>query len=200
MFKKKCSSCAKKVEKKFNFCPYCGNSFKVLKNEEDYGFLGKEDVMGSENLNLPFGMGKIVESLVKQLEKQMGEMDFHNEGIPRGFKIRVSTKTPQIKQVMKQKPKVLNNEMVPMEEIERRGNLPKFEAESKVRRLSDRIIYEISTPGVKAKKDVVVSELESGLEVRAYSKDKCYVKVIPFTVEIINYSLEKDKLFLELKG
>ena len=34
MFKKKCPACAKKIEKKFSYCPYCGISFKSGNNEK----------------------------------------------------------------------------------------------------------------------------------------------------------------------
>jgi hypothetical protein len=206
MLKKKCPSCAKKIERKFNFCPYCGRSFRAASEQEDYGFLGLDDAImpGANEQALPFGMGRIVESLVKQLEKQMEGMDFQEMGAapPRGIKIRVSAGKPQMKQVIRTTSPSGNVEAfeVPAEEIERRLGLPRTEANSKVRRLADRIIYEIEAPGIKSKKDVSLIELASGLEVRVYSRDKCYVKVIPFKVEVIEYHIEKDKLFLELKG
>jgi hypothetical protein len=68
-----------------------------------------------------------------------------------------------------------------------------------MKRLADRIVYEIITPGVKSKKDVAVAELATGLEVKAYSRNKCYVKFIPLKVEVIGYYLKNERLFLELK-
>jgi len=201
--KRKCSSCAKKVDRKFNYCPYCGVGFKNVQNEKNFGMLGRDDSMGEirQEPKLPFGVNKIVGSLMKQLEKQMGDINFNQKGVPKGFKIRLSTGHPQIGQIIQGGPKketaILN---ISQEEAERRIGLPKTEAKSKVRRLADRIIYEIVTPGVKMKKDVVVTELASGLEVRAYSKNKCYIKFIPLKVEIIRYYVEDEKVFLEVKG
>ncbi len=72
MFKKKCSACAKKVEKKFNYCPYCGVSFKAGNDSKDFGMLGRDDSERrvQQDLGLPLGLNGIVNSLVKQLEGQ----------------------------------------------------------------------------------------------------------------------------------
>lgn len=163
--------------------------------------LGRGDIDEiQDEVKLPFGMNKIVGSLVKQLEKQMNELNGEN-GVPRGIKIRVARNNPQGNQVVQRSPvKKIDVVEVSNEENRRRMGLPKVEVESKVRRLADRIVYEIETPGVKAKTDVVVTELASGLEIKAYSKDKCYVKFIPLKVEIIEYYVEKEKVFLEIEG
>jgi hypothetical protein len=39
MFNKKCSKCDKKIDKEFEFCPYCGHNI----HKEKYGILGKSD-------------------------------------------------------------------------------------------------------------------------------------------------------------
>jgi hypothetical protein len=202
MLKKKCSSCAKKSGKKHNFCPWCGSSFKAHKEENDFGMLGRDDTIQKEirkEAKLPFGMNTLVNSLIKQLEKQMGNLD---EGNPKGFKIQISSGRPQIQQVAKEQGPVeeLKSPVVPEEEEERRSGLIRENAESKVKRLGDVIIYEISTPGVRKDKDVAIAKLEQGLEVKAYSKDKCYVKVIPLKVEVIGYEVRDEKVFVELKG
>lgn len=193
-----------KIEKKFNFCPYCGVSFKAKNERENFGMLGRNDSAGNiqPNLGLPLGMNKIVNSLVKQLEKQMNDINGEGvEGMPRGFKIKIAQGQPQMKQVIRENPeKVDEVQMISDEENDRRARLQKEEVESKVRRLADRIIYEMKTPGVKKKKDIVVTKLASGLEIKAYSKDKCYVKFIPLTVEVIEYYVEDEKVFVELKA
>ncbi|MBT3397691.1 hypothetical protein HOA55_03110 [archaeon] len=207
MLKKKCPSCAKKIDRKFGYCPWCGESIKAKKEQENFGMLGRDDnVVGKQLSNvgagLPLGMGRIVETLVNQLEKQLGNVGESPNGIPKGFKIHVSTGKPQVKQMV-QKPvekEPVLVEDISEEEAERRAGLPRKDAESRVRRLADSIIYEISTPGVHSKKDVVVTKLEQGLEIRAYSSDKCYVKIIPMTIEVIGYEVRDEKVFLELKG
>lgn len=204
MLKKKCPSCAEKVERKFSYCPYCGVSFKARQEREDFGMLGRNDASGRvrEELNLPFGVEKIMNSLINQLEKQMGSMDLgDNQGMPRGIKIRVARGPPQAGQVAQQVPqKERELPVVSREENERRMSLPKVEVGSKVKRIADTIIYEIDAPGVRNKNDVVVTELASGLEIKAYSKNKCYVKFIPLKVEVVEYHVEKERVIVELKA
>jgi len=173
MLKKKCPSCAKKVERKFSYCPHCGVSFKANQEQEDFGMLGRDDSNNNieEEIKLPFGIEKIMNSLIKQIDKQMGTIDFGNvQGMPKGIKIRVA-RGPQIqnKQSIQQAQQPLP--IISREETQRRLHLPKVEGESKVKRIADSIIYEISAPGIKRKEDVVVTELASGLEIKAYSKN-----------------------------
>ena len=200
MFKKKCPSCAEKIDKKFNFCPYCGASFKTRREKSDFGMLGRNDSGDGMRVEqkLPFGMEKIMGSLVKQLEKSMGNMNI--EGMPKGVRINVVRGNPQMNQAVREVPKKKEMPVISEEETERRIGLRKVEADSRVRRLADRIIYEIDAPGVQEKEDVVVTELASGLEIRAYSGDKCYVKFIPLKVELISYSVRSEKVFVEIRG
>lgn len=203
MFKKKCSSCAKQVEKKFSFCPYCGLSFKERQENEDFGMLGRNDSREElrEELRLPRGMEKIMNSLIKQLEKQMGNMDSFEPGkMPRGFSVRISTGKPkEIKQVVK-RPVKIAEEPIALEEKNRRNTLKKIEALYKIKRLGDKIIYEIDAPGIQKKSDVVITKLESGIEIKVYTADACYVKVIPLEVELIGHYVENEKVFVEFKG
>lgn len=73
MFGKKCSRCSKKASKGYDFCPFCGNSFKLNNQEdkEDYGFLGKNDFI-EENLFDDFSgstIDKLFNSAFKMAEK-----------------------------------------------------------------------------------------------------------------------------------
>jgi hypothetical protein len=207
MLKRKCPSCAKKIERKFNFCPYCGESFKVRRDRDDFGMLGRNDSGDDVRVEqkLPFGMEKIMGSLVKQLERSMGNMNFDNmEGMPKGFKINIVRGNPRQVKIKKRmnemEKKKIEMPSISAEEAERRMSLKKVEAGSKIRRLADRIIYEIDAPGVQEKDDVVVTELATGFEIRAYSGDRCYVKFIPLKVELIGYSVKSEKVFVELKS
>ncbi|MDP2947856.1 MAG: hypothetical protein Q8N88_07100 [Nanoarchaeota archaeon] len=202
MFRRKCPSCAKNIEGKFNFCPYCGESFKKASEEEKYGILGKDDSLdlAGAGERLPLGMGRILDSLMKQLEKQMNEITTSgNSKVPKGFKVKISMGNPRTKQMAEnKKPKIIN--FFSEEQMINKMKLPKEEAESRVRRLSDRIIYELITPGLKSPNDVVIIELASGFEVKAYSKNKCYTKFVPFALELIQYYIKDDKLIIELKN
>ena len=201
MFSKKCPACAKEIKKDFSYCPHCGASFRVNVERENFGMLGRDDFTGERQpeVKLPFGIGNIVNSLVKQLEREMNGKVL-SEG-SKGFQIKIAMGQPQMKQVVrKESGRIDAVPEVSEKEIERRASLPKIEVESKIRRLADRIIYEIEAPGVLTKKDVVLVRLASGLEIKGYSRDKCYVKFIPLTVEIIEHSVEDGKIFVELKA
>ncbi len=202
MGKKKCPSCAKKVDKKYSYCPFCGESFKIWKDKEDFGMIGREDDEQDnirENIPMPLGLDRIMNSLMKQLEKQMNG----NKNPNGGFRIQVSTGKPKTNKVhpkirkVPEKPEIFS---VDERELERRKSLKKEDAVSRVRRLADKIIYEISTPGVKSKSDVTITRLEKGFEVKAYSKDRCYYKVIPLKIEFLKYSVSNEKVFVEFKG
>lgn len=193
MLKKKCPHCAKKIERKFSFCPYCGFPASKASEKEDFGLIGKDDLikeMEASMPGMPPGIGKIMNSLMKQLDKELG-------GIGPGLNIQISTGKPQVRnQVQPVQPQVIE---IDEKEFERRRNLPKQEAESNVRRFSDKIVYEIKVPGVRSKKDTLISRMENGFEIKAYSQDKCYFKIIPVKVEITKVQLKDEILFLELK-
>ena len=206
--KRKCPACARKIERGFSYCPYCGVGFRAKSEEEDFGMLGRDDSNEEVRVEqkLPFGLDGVMNSLISQLEKQMGNMDF-GEGMPRGVKIRVARAPTQASLargsefgVRSSGEKKIGMPVVSDEENERRMGLLKVEAESKIRRLADRIIYEIVAPGVREKGDVVLTKLATGLEIKAYSKDRCYVKFIPLTVEVVRYYVEREKVFVELRG
>ena len=208
MLKRKCPGCAEKIEKKFHFCPWCGQSIKNHKEKEDFGLLGRTDSIqnmnsSSENQsNLPFGLDKIMGGLIKQLEKELSGIDNQNK-IPKGFNIRIQTGFPNQNQINKQQDilkETIKNPVLTEKESTRRQKLPRQEAKSKVKRLSDKIIYEINAPGIKNKEDIIITKLEQGFEIKAYSKDTCYTKTIPLQIEILGYTIEDNKLIVELKN
>ncbi len=204
MARLKCGSCGENLKKKFDYCPYCGVPSRSFSSEKDYGFFGRNDSQNNQmnQIKLPFGMNRMVNSLIKQLEREIGEMNFedNSEINPRGFKIRISTGRPQLNQMAVQEKRPVQPNQITAKEQERRAKLSRVDAKSNVKRLSDRIVYEIDTPGISSKNDVALTTLASGLEVKVYSKDKCFVKFIPLNVEVIRYTIAKDKLFLELKA
>ncbi|MEI7719543.1 MAG: hypothetical protein WCI72_06745, partial [archaeon] len=177
--------------------------------QEDYGMLGNSDEMQQQinELKLPFGFNGIFNSLMKQVEKEMANMD-NAEGMkPKGFKIQISTGMPKM-QTMSPVPEETRrvssidsfNERISDEERETRTKLKQVPAKSTIRRLPEGLIYEIETPGVTAKKDITLTKLEQSLELKAYSKDRCYVKKLPSKVEILGMAIKGGKIFLRLKG
>ena len=189
MFKKTCPNCDRKTEKSFNFCPYCGFSFARNKEQADFGLIGKDDNIQQPIPNQMPSLNKIMNNLIKQLG---------NPQSPKGFSIQISTAMPQEAQLQEiEKPEIIK---ISDKEIQRRKILPKQEAVSNIRRLNNKIIYEISVPGVKQKKDIIISRMENGIEIKAYSKNICFYKQIPIRVDILKYYVKENTLFLELRG
>jgi HSP20 family molecular chaperone IbpA len=85
------------------------------------------------------------------------------------------------------------------EEIEKFSKLPRKEPETRVRRLTDKIIYEIKLPGVKTEKDIAINKLQNSIEIKAFAKDRTYFKLIPLSFPIKKYNLKDGTLTLELK-
>jgi hypothetical protein len=197
MFDKKCAGCGENVERKFRYCPWCGFSLK----KKDTGMLGENDFGNlQQDVRLPFGLNGIVSSFVKQLEKDLGNVDLGNGKMPKNFKIQIGN-VPMNNCVVQKKPvKRIENFIVGEEEAERRAGLKKVDAESRIKRLGDIVIYEIETPGVSKKEDVVITKLETGLEVRAYSDDVCFIKTIPLKVDELRWKTEKGKVLVEFRG
>ena len=83
-------------------------------------------------------------------------------------------------------------------DIAKRSKLPKHEPSANVRRLTDKIVYEIDVPGVK-KEDIMITKLHNSIEIKAFAKDKAYFKLIPISLPIIKSELKNGKLILELK-
>ena len=156
---------------------------------------------GDPDLKLPFGVEKLMGGLINQLEKQLGNMEVDEKtGMPKGLKIQIARGRGG-PQVVQKKPAVKRSVVVVSEEEgKRRAELKKVDAKSRVKRLGDVIVYEIEAPGIVNKEDVVLTELETGIEIRAYAQDKCYVKVIPMKVEILGMRIDREKVSVELRG
>lgn len=208
MIKRKCSGCATKIDRKFNYCPWCGQALKTVKEQDDFGLLGREDSVSNMQFNnqgkqdLPFGLGKMINSMVKQLERELSNMEGQNPSkMPKGFSVRIQPGMRIEQQNIKQKKtnEIINQIPINEQEQQRRRSLPKRDAQSKVKRLSDKIIYEVEAPGIKNKDDIIITKLEDGFEVKMYTDKACYIKTIPLNVEVEHFFLKKDKVVIELK-
>jgi len=216
MFKKKeCRKCGEKVNSKHRFCPNCGNL--LSSNNEDWGMLGKDDFVGdfenpTDSFFGSFGgkvIGKIFEGTMKMLEKEMQKEMKDNRNYPRtnmqlfinGEKINLEGGHQQAQQI--RKPKEQEKKIVVLDKISKKNlkkisNMPKQEPLTKIRRFSDKIVYEIEMPGVESTKDISIIKLENSIEIKALAKNKVYFKLIPINFPITYYNLSKGKLVLEL--
>jgi|WetSurMetagenome_2_1015567.scaffolds.fasta_scaffold83888_3 hypothetical protein len=214
--KKKCPNCKSKIEEKFDFCPYCGIS--LSSGEMEDGLLGKNDFTPIVNeLKMPMGLNTIINQMMKSMSKEFEQLDtnFPKEGKPKavkkdGISISISTfgngpprikvnnmgnsqKTESRKVVEKKKEDTFTKER-----IKKFSEFKKEEPKTNVRRLANKVIYEIEMPDVKSMDDVSILKLENSIEIKAVGEKKAYKKIIPINLPITNYGLSEGKLILEL--
>lgn len=205
----KCEGCGSRSEEKFSFCPHCGNNFIDLeKQKQEYGLLGKSDSnapMQVENGGiLDKMMSTMLNSLMRDLDKQFKEQmkspnAFPNAEIkqfPNGIRIKISGPMNERPKQKKQN-SVLTTHPVEEQHIKKMSELPREKAKANVKRLGNKIIYELTTPGVVAAQDVFISKLESGYEIKAIGNKKVYVNSIPINLPLHRYTITKNKLVVE---
>ena len=210
--KKKCKNCGEKINNKYNFCPYCRMRLNDAEPDDDWGILGKNDLTPLDGFMMHPGFSNLFNSLVKNLSKEFMELertdkkqkklDAGKNGI--GISIYTSgNMSPKImlsplgenkKEIRK---KISQNPKIFEQTTEKFIGLPKEEAETNIRRLSKKIIYEIYLPDVKSLKDISIAQLENSIEIKALGKNRVFYKIVPVNLPIKKYNLAKEKLVLE---
>ncbi len=215
MFEKKCSKCKKEIKRSFEFCPYCGNSTKKI---EDWGMLGKNDIFENDKLNAPRGnsllgftdkfLEKMLSSTMKIMEKELNK-SLPKEDIPLpNFELFINGKKidpSKIKITKKQIPvqenttKKIHSKLFSAEQKEKYSQIKKQEPKTNLRRLSDRIIYELELPGIKNLEDISIKQVDNSIEIQAIAPKKAYFKVLEIGYTLLEYRLQKEKLILEFE-
>ncbi|MEK6895230.1 MAG: hypothetical protein AABX48_01800 [Nanoarchaeota archaeon] len=207
-----------KANKNYDFCPTCGIRFQ---SNEDWGMLGKSDyIPAPPNLNLPFGLNGLFSNLMRQMTREIEEEMKRNQinmqnaqkkkrnVNEKGLSIKISTSKngpPEIKVTSFGPPqeriierKEIISKKIKEESLRNTKDLPREEPKTDIRRLADKVIYEISIPGVKSTDDISINRLENSIEIKAIAKNKVYTKHVPFALPIIDYKFSDGKLILEL--
>jgi len=225
MFRRKitCVRCRNKIDREFSYCPFCGAKIEKKKSS---GWLDEPLDFNEIGMRFPFSsLFKEIDKHLKDFDQVLWpkriESKEKSEGKERpftrsgGVSISISSTggEPIIRvkpfsfgkpikgireEVIKVKEPVIKTKRLSKQEAEALLKLPKAEPSTKVRRLTDRIIYEIDLPGVQ-EKDVVVNKLQNSIEIKAFTKNKAFFKLIPIALPILRYYLEKGKLIVELK-
>ncbi len=192
--KKKCKKCNKEIEKKFIYCPYCG-----YRQKEPDGLLDEIDEFSMPVSFGFFNLDKIFLDLMRQIDKQMEEIDKQIKPDGKGISIRISFEgeSPKIS-VEKLRGKEEKEKKI-LKEIPEIEKLPREEAKTKIKRLGDVIIYEISLPGIKSIDNVEIKKLENSIEIKAIGKEKVYFKLIPISLPILKYQLKNEVLYIYFK-
>ena len=197
MFNKRyCKNCREKVSSKYRFCPSCGREIESYR-EEDWGMLGREDLIEEENFMGPFFTGfsgKMLNSMLgnamKMLEKEMKNMENPSRS---NFRLMINGKEIALNQQKKPKKeavkKILRKEFRE-EQLKKISELPKKEPKTSLKRFGDKIIYEIEMPEVKSLNDVLINNLENGIEIKAIGESAVYSKTIPINMpRIVSHAL-----------
>ena len=202
MFNKKCPRCKNIIKDGFNYCPLCSKNLRSKYDEDDYGFLGKND-FSEENMDLTDTfIDKMFNSAMKMLEKQMknlneGNKNYYQPGLNVQFFVNGEKIFPE-KSIIKQPIKVENH--FTKEKLKRLLELPRKEPESRVKRISGKVIYELSVPGVKTIDNVLINQLENSIEIKALSDNLVYLKNLKVNLPILRCQLVDDSLIIEMQG
>lgn len=209
--KKTCPNCEEKVKNSYNFCPSCG--IQLREPSKDWGMLGKKE--NKNKLNNPNNMlgggltggimNKMLGSAIKMLEKEMAK-EFNQPTPKNNMKLVINGKeiNPNTLQPVKDKNqnKKENTKILPIEfdseNLEKWSNLSKEEPKTTLKRIDDKVQYEMDVPEVTSIKDISIVKLEKGIEIKAVGKDKAYQKTIKIDLPLKKYTLLKGKLTLEL--
>lgn len=201
----KCEKCKSSIHEDFSFCPYCGNPMlDAEKESKELGMLGRTDAIDERlnkqitDSNLSFMdkvMDSVMNSMVRSMEKEMKKSISQPKGMsvfPSNIRIKVMPLASQKKAALKHQQKSISEE-----QIEKMSKFPRAVAKTKVRRLTDKIVYELSVPGLESPGDVFISKLENGYEIKAIGKNKVYVNSLPIELPIRGLAISQDTLSVE---
>ncbi len=207
---KKCLRCEGKMKDSFSFCPFCGLD---LRNPEadikEFGMLGKNDsvfgapILGGGAMGMPGEFGALFSQVMKMMEHQLKHLDNEKldfgdskpevRRLPNGFQIRIGPNMQQPKKKEEEiKPRTVSDE-----QKLKMTKLPRGEARTSVRRLSDKVVYELNMPGVNNINDIFVSKLESGYEVKALGEKKIYRNSLQVDLPLKKYFVKDNTVTLE---
>ena len=208
-FKKKpkeevsCPKCKSEITEKYSFCPYCGlHLVNPEKELREFGMLGRSDIADDEivrhalNSNMSVTdrlLGSLMNSLLKNIDMQFREVETTEvKNTPNGVRIRVGIPAQQ----RKREQKVVNRALTE-QQLTRMSSLPRTEAKTNVRRLADKVVYDLATQGIESPDDVFVSKTESGYEIKAIAKSKVYVNSVQVNLPLRGFSLHEKGLTVE---
>jgi len=223
MFKKStCQKCGEKTNKNNSFCPSCGTPLGRNKRKNEFGMLGEEDSFDeveSISNSLLGGMGgslfnKMFSNTMKMLEKEMEKEMKKNtksqnqNNFPRtrvklminGKEINLNNRGKENKEEEKQKEKAMKFKGFSNEQVKKFSKLPRKEPKTNLKRIANKISYEIQIPEVNSFEDVSILPLENSIEIKAIAKKKAYSKSVQISLPIIDYTFSKGLLVLEFQG
>ncbi len=202
--RKNCPNCNNKINNNSNFCSNCGTQLKNL--QKKWGLLGNNNIKQKKagfmsNMSDKM-MDKMLGSAMRLLQKEMtkGIKEIGKSPQPKmRLMINGQEITPEIKKINK---KDKNTRLLPIEfsqpNLEKYKSLPKKEPESTLKRIENKIKYELNVPELESIQDISIIRLENSIEIKAIGKNEAYIKTIPIDLNLRKYSLLKGILTLEM--
>jgi hypothetical protein len=182
----KCANCNQKVGKGWNFCPKCGMH------------IAKPSIFDKLLTRAVSQMGPF-----KEMNRMMGEID--PKAAKKSFSISINFGGGEPKVRIQpigvggvpQQGKPARQEKVPEFSRKVAGDIE--EPKASVRRSGDRFTAQILLPDIDSDKDIEMRKVGESIEIRAYTKDKTYFKILkcPETAEILDRKFKDGKLMLE---
>ena len=208
-FKKKpkeesvCPKCKSEIAEKYSFCPWCGlHLINPQKELKEFGMLGRSDIADDEMIRHAFAsnmsmadkfIGSLMNSVLKNIDMQIREVETTEvKSMPNGIRIRVGAPVQQRRRESK-----MTNRQLTEQQLTRMSKLPRSEAKTNVRRLADKVVYDLTAQGIESEDDVFVSKTESGYEIKAIAKNKVYVNSVPVNLPLRGFSLHDKGLTVE---
>jgi len=141
---------------------------------------------------------------IMQDDKPIGDMQTFN--FPGGFSVQIKLGGPvRVNGTEKAQPQIraaslpsYSRRVMTEEEQNNVSKLPREEPMARVRRFTNKIVYEIELPGVNDEKKIFINQLQNSIEIKAFAKDKAYFKLIPVSLPIKSWKFSKSKLVLDL--
>ncbi|MCK4555263.1 MAG: zinc ribbon domain-containing protein [Candidatus Aenigmarchaeota archaeon] len=186
-----CEKCNIDTKDDWSFCPKCGHELKRSK-VVDYGM---EDVFAS-----------MANSLQNMTKRMLFEgMRPQGAKAPSGLTVKIVRGVPATamrNQSARIAPVQMNAPAKVTTPLKARPAPKKtIEPEATFNKLPGKLMVEVKTPGVESIEDVDVLEMGTSVEVRAYSGDTLYFKIInvPKKASVVSKKVESGKLVLEMK-
>ena len=198
-----CPKCKSDIADKYSYCPWCGHHLINAEKEiKEFGMLGRSDIADEEMIRHAFAtnmsmadklIGSVMGSLLKNLDMQFSNGDSTEvKSTPTGIKIRVGMPV----QRRRADNRVANRQLTE-QQLHRMNSLPRTEAKTNIRRLADKVVYDLAAHGIESPEDVFFSKTESGYEIKAIAKNKVYINSVPVNLPLKGFSLHEKGLTVE---